>query len=264
MRRNRQEPKANGRWTARAWGGALAVLLAVCCAGTALASDAAADFSAANALYAKGRFGEAAAAYENILQTNGRSAPLWFNCGNAEFKAGHLGRAIAAYRQAELLTPGDPELRANLAFARTQVTGAGWRESRWQTWVNSLTLNEGTVLTSVIFWALCALLTARQIQPALAPRLRGATRLAAVLTVLSGGVLGLQAANHFRSAVAVVTAGEATGRTGPLDDAQTAFTARDGTELRVLDRHGDWVQATDGAGKTGWFSARQVAVVPGA
>jgi tetratricopeptide (TPR) repeat protein len=243
---------------------AVLILVALLGAGQALAADVLADFSAANDLYAKGNFADAAAGYEKILQTGGESAPLLFNCGNAEFKAGHLGRAIAAYRRAEELTPRDAELRANLAFVRTQVQGATLRESRWQGWISSLTLNEGAVLAAIIFWALFALLAARQIQPTLAPRLRSVTRLVLVLAIFSCTVLGLQAANHFNSAVAVVTAAEATARTGPLDDAQSAFTAHDGAEMRVLNRHDHWVQVADGAGKIGWFSLKQVEVLPGA
>lgn len=242
----------------------LALWLAFFCACRVAAADVAAEFSAANDLYAKGQFAQAAAAYENILQTNGQSASLLFNCGNAEFKAGHLGKAIAAYRQAELLTPRDPELRANLAFVRTQVSGATLRPGRWQAWLGSLTLNEGAMLSAVLVWALFALLVARQIRPAWAPRLRGATQCALALALFSCTLLGLQAANHFNSAMAVVTAGEATARTGPLDDAQVAFTARDGAEMRVLDRHADWVQVADATGKIGWFSLKQAAVLPGA
>ena len=196
------------------------------------AADVAADFSAANELYAKGKFAEAAAAYENILQTGGQSPALLFNYGNAEFKAGHLGKAIAAYRRAELLTPRDAELRANLAFVRNQVQGATLRESHWQNWLGSLTLNEGALLTAVFVLARCSrLLAARQIRPALAPKLRSVTRLASLLTLFSGAVLALQAANHFNSSVAVVTEAEATARSGPFDDAQSAFTAHDGAEL---------------------------------
>lgn len=238
--------------------------LALVCAGKLFATDVNADFSAANELYAKGKFADAAAAYEKILQTGGRSPSLLFNYGNAEFKAGHLGQAIAAYRQAELLAPRDAELRANLAFVRNQVQGATLRESRWQNWVDSLTLNEGTLLTAVFFWATFALLAARQIRPALAPKLQSATRLAAALTIFSGAVLALQAANHFNSSVAVVTGAEATARSGPFDDAQSVFTAHDGAELRVLDRHDNWVQVADGTGKIGWLSKQQVEVSPGA
>jgi tetratricopeptide (TPR) repeat protein len=246
-----------------AWWLAL-VVIALGGAGGLRAADAAADFAAANELYATGKFAGAAAAYETMLQRDGQSAAVLFNCGNAEFKSGHLGKAIAAYRQAELLTPRDAELRANLAFVRNQVQGATLRESRWQAWVGSLTLNEGALLTAVCFWALFALLIARQLRPALAPKLYGVTRLAAALTVFAGAVLAAQAANHFNSPVAVVTAAEATARSGPFDDAQSAFTAHDGAELRVLDRHDQWVQAADGAGKIGWFGPQQVTVLPGA
>jgi tetratricopeptide (TPR) repeat protein len=232
-------------------------------AGRILAADPATEFLSANELYAKGKFADAAAIYEKIIETSGRSPSLLFDCGNAEFKAGHLGKAIAAYRQAESLAPRDAELRANLAFVRTQVQGATLGESRWQKWLGSLTLNEGALLTAVCFWILFALLVARQIRPALAPKLRTGTRLAVALTVCSGAVLALQAWNHFNSSVAVVTNAEVTARSGPFDDAQTAFTARDGAEMPVLERHNDWVQVADGAGKVGWFSTKQVNVLPG-
>ena len=77
-------------------------------------------------------------------------------------------------------------------------------------------------------------------------------------------MLGLQAANHFYSTTAVVIADNVTARSGPFDDAQSAFTARDGAELSVLDRRDGWVQVADGAGKSGWLPAKQVEVLPGA
>jgi len=231
---------------------------------TSFAAAASADFSAANKLYAEGRFSEAMAAYDAILKTGVQSPALLFNAGNAEFKAGHLGKAIAAYRQAELLTPRDAELRANLAFVRNQVQGATLRESRWQNWVGTLTLNEGAALTTIFFWALFALLALRQLKPALAPKLQTATRLAVLLTIFSGAVLALQTTNRFNASIAVVTSTEATARSGPFDEAQSVFSARDGAELKVLDRHDDWVQVANNAGKIGWLSRKQVAVLPGA
>ena len=231
---------------------------------TTFAADIAAEFAAANKLYAEGKFAEAATAYEKILHSSGESPSLLFNCGNAEFKAGHLGKAIAAYRQAKLLSPRDPELRANLTFVRNQVQGPTLRENRWQYWVSSLTLNEGGLLTMLFFWGMIGLLIARQIRPALEPKLRTATRFALVLTICSGAILVWQADNHFNSAVAVVTSADLTARSGPFDDAQSAFTARDGAELKVLDRHDDWVQVASGTGKIGWLNKKQAEVLPGA
>ena len=242
----------------------LTISFALAIAGNLLAADAAADFSAANKLYAQGKFAEAASAYDAMLHTGQQSPELWFNAGNAEFKAGHVGKAIAAYRQAALLSPRDAELRANLAFVRSQVSGPASRRSGWQSWLEVLTLNEGTRLTATLFWLLLALLAARQIRPALAPKLRTATRLALTLTVLSGAVLSVRATSHFHAASAVVTSAEATARSGPYEDGQSVFTARDGTEFSVLDRHGDWVQVANRAGKIGWLSRAQVTVLPDA
>ncbi len=232
-------------------------------AGTIFAADVATDFSAANKLYAEGKFSDAAAGYEKILQAGGQSPALLFNYGSAEFKAGHLGRAIAAYRQAAQLSPRDSEIRANLAFARNQVQDGTARGARWQNWAGILTLNEGAVLTATLFWLTFGLLIARQLRPALVPKLSTVTRVFVALTIFSGIVLGVQAAGHFRSMTAVVVADNVTARSGPFDDAQSAFTVRDGAELSVLDRRDGWVQVTDGTGKSGWLPAKQVEVLPG-
>ena len=77
-------------------------------------------------------------------------------------------------------------------------------------------------------------------------------------------MLGVQAAIHFSKQTAVVVAPEATARSGPFDDAQNAFTVRDGAELSVLDHRDDWVQVADGSGKIGWLPVKQVEILPGA
>jgi tetratricopeptide (TPR) repeat protein len=239
-------------------------VLALVFAGNIFAADATADFSTANKLYAEGKFADAANAYEKILASAAASPNLLFNYGNAEFKSGNLGRAIAAFRRAELLAPRDSEIRANLAFVRNQVQGATVRESFWQNWLGNFSLNEWTVLATIAFWLTFLLLAAKQIRPALATKLKSATWIFAVLTIFSGTILGVQAASHFSRQTAVVISAAATARSGPFDDAQSAFTARDGAELSVLDRREDWLQVADGSGKTGWLPAKQVEILPGA
>jgi tetratricopeptide (TPR) repeat protein len=241
-----------------------AILFALIFVGKIFAADVAADFSAANKLYAQGKFVDAAADYEKLFQAGITSPVIYFNYGNAEFKSGNLGKAIAAFRRAELFAPRDSEIRANLAFVRNQVQGATVRESFWQNWLGNLSLNEWTVFAMITFWLTFFLLAAKQIRPALATKLKSATWLFAALTIFSGTILGVQASNHFSRQAAVVISAEAMARSGPFDDAQNAFTARDGVELSVLDRREDWVQVADGSGKTGWLPAKQVEILPGA
>jgi len=250
--------------------GCLALFLLWLTAGLVRA-DLAADFAGANQLYAQGKFADAAAAYGKILDTGMASSALWYNDANAEFKAGRLGRAIAAYRHAELLAPRDAEVRANLQFVRNQLSAGSVRESRWSTALGSLSLQEWTVLATVTFWLTFGLLTAAQLRPALAGRLKSLTWTAALLTLVSGTALGVQAAAHFSRGTAVVTATQP-ARTGPFADAQAAFTPRDGSELSVLDRQElsvqdrqeTWVQVRDANGRTGWLPLSGVELLPGA
>jgi len=240
-----------------------AILIALVFAGKIFAADTASDFSAANRLYADGKFADAANAYEKILASGGTSPNLLFNYGNAEFKSGNLGRAIAAFRRAGLLAPRDSEIRANLDFARNQVQGVTLRESRLENWLGALTLNEWTLLATSAFWLVFALLAAVQIRPALKTALRRLTFVAGVVTILSGVCLGADAAIYFSKQTAVIVAPEATARSGPFDEAQSVFTARDGAELAVLGRRDDWLQVADGSGKIGWLQGKQAEVLPG-
>ncbi|HVU08046.1 MAG TPA: SH3 domain-containing protein [Verrucomicrobiae bacterium] len=231
-------------------------------AGKIMAADVATEFDAANKLYAEGKFTDAATAYEKILDSGKISSALYFNYGNAEFKCGHLGRAIAAYRRVLLLSPRDTEARANLEFARSQIQGATPNSSRWQRWLGALTLNEWTLLAAIALWLTFALLVARQIWPARKMTLRSPTRAVIVCTILICASCGAATAIHFSKQTAVVVAASATARSGPFDDAQTIFTARDGNEFTVSEIHGDWLQVTDASGKTGWLERGQVKVLP--
>jgi tetratricopeptide (TPR) repeat protein len=235
-------------------------------AGSAMAAAVLAEFNAANKLYAEGKFAEAAGAYEKIIQSGAISPALYFNYGNAEFKSGNSGRAIAAYRRAAQLAPRDAEVRANLEFARNQVPGPTLHESRWSrsaAWLGTLTLNEWTELAVAAFWLTFALLAARQIRPALKTAWRGLALGAVVVTLLSCAGLGADAAIHFSRQTAVVVAPDVTARSGPFDEAQSAFTAHNGAELAVLDRRDNWLQVTDGSGRIGWLQCQQVETLPG-
>jgi tetratricopeptide (TPR) repeat protein len=229
--------------------------------GRAFAADVSAEFDAANKLYEQGKFSEAAAAYEKLIQSGTIAPTLYFNLGNAFFKAGERGRAIAAYRQAEQLSPRDPEVRANLQFARNQIQGPSHRPARWELWFERLTVNEWTVLAAIALWVWLSLLALTQLRRTWRPLLRSWIWLAGAATLLAAGGLGavLTERSHPN---AVVIARDATIHNGPLDESPGTATVHDGAELKILDRKNDWLQVSAGDRRTGWLKQDYVHLLP--
>jgi hypothetical protein len=240
----------------------LTLLLSAVCALASGTELSAGEFDSANRLYGQGKFTEAAAGYEKLLLSGQTSAALYFNLGNAWFKAGQIGRALAAYRNAEALAPRDPDIRANLQFARNQIQGPTLTPERWQTWLSRLTLNEWTLLAAGSLWLWLLLLSALQLRPAWKPALRGyVLPLGIVAAVLC---LSLAAAFYqARSArLAIMVAHDAVVHASPLEESQPAFTAHDGAEMRVLDQKDEWLQVTIDPRRLGWVHKDQVLVLP--
>jgi len=234
----------------------------LCSWSVARADDVSTAFDQANKLYEQGRFTEAAAAYERMLQHRQASPALYFNLGNALFKAGQIGRAILNYRLAERLAPRDPDIRANLKFARNSVGAGAPTPGWWQRWTSRLTINEWTLLTSGALWLWLGLLALGQWRPALRKSLSGYTATAGFCVALLALCLGLESYNRFAVESVIVAAREAVVRYGPWKESPNYFTVRDGMELTVLDSKGEWVQVSDNAKRIGWLRREQVLFLP--
>ena len=249
------------RWAIKAFWG-LALISIACCPLPARAEIATTAFDAANKLYEEGKFATAASAYEELVRSGRVSAALYFNLGNAFFKSGRIGCAIAAYRQAEQIAPRDPDLRANLQFARNQTQGPALSASRWQHWLGKLTLNEWTLVAASAVWLWFFLLALLEWRPAFRRILNGYMLALAVAAAASCLCLAAALYNSHYVRTVIVIAPEAVVRYGPLEESQSAFTVHDGFELRVLDQKDDWLQVSVDARRTGWLRKDQTLFAP--
>ena len=231
-------------------------------AGTALAVEADKLFDTANKLYEERKYPEAAAVYETILDAGQTSPAIYFNLGNAHFKASQNGRAILAYLRAAQLTPRDPDIRANLQFARNQVQGPTLRPTRLQRVFNTLSLDEWATLGVIGLWATFLQLALAQLRPVLKASLRTFTVLAGAATLLLAACLIAAISLNGAGQTVIVTRPSVAVRNGPLSESATAFTAQDGAELRILDHKDDWVQVTDGTRRAGWVQRAEVSPLP--
>jgi tetratricopeptide (TPR) repeat protein len=225
------------------------------------AAEAVSSFDDGNRLYEEGKYAEAVKAYDQLLDNGQASAALYFNRGDALFKLGQTGRAIASWRRAQELAPRDRDVKANLEFARTQARGGVPYHSDLRTRFLGLhSLNEWTVMTVVAGWVFFGLLALGQWRPEIARRWRTWLIVSGVATLALGVCLGGAIGSNYMTTTAIVTAGEADVRNGPLDESQSIYKVRDGVELEVTDRKDNWLQVVDSAQRMGWIRQDQVLV----
>ena len=211
-------------------------------------------FEDANRRFETGDYVGAIGEYRQLLTNGTVSAAVWFNLGNAYFKDGQFGRGIFCFRQAQRLEPRDPDIRANLQFARKEVAGAFAVETAtWQNFFRYLSPREWEGLTALAGFILFGALAIRE----RFRRERGAlvwpTRLAVLFAMTCGVACPWAHAIWSDSNLAIVTVKKADARYGPLEDSKAAFQVRDGEELELLDEKGEWRQVRNLSGQAGWI-----------
>ena len=146
--------------------GLLAVAITVLVSGPALATPTE-QFELGNRLFEEKLYDSAIAVYLQVVDQGLESASLYFNLGNACFRDGDLGHAILYYLRARRLDPGDPDIVANLDFARrfTSVRMEGVElnpiSSLFESIVQPYHLNSLAWLASALFVLMFAFLILR-------------------------------------------------------------------------------------------------------
>jgi tetratricopeptide (TPR) repeat protein len=223
------------------------------------ADGTAVGFEQANKLYEEGKYAEAEAAYSQLLASGEVSAALCYNQGNALYKLGQIGRAIESYRRAVWLSPRDADLRFNLQQARARARdGAVYHEDTWRKFLERLSVDEWTLLTAVAFWVLFLSLALEQWRPELKAKARRFAVWAGAALVLLAVCMATALNVEVFTQTAIVIAGEAEVRNGPLDEAPSVYKVRDGAELEVVDQKDDWFQVLDSAQRLGWLRRDEV------
>ena len=237
---------------------------AVGAAGPAGAGDNPnAIFFRAGALYGEERYTTAAAEYERILAGGFESGHVYFNLGNAYFKAGDVGRALLNYERARRLIPRDPDLQANLAYARS-LSGADDGQPLYARLLfplaERLSTDEALLAASLVYSALMLLLVAARLLAAVRRSASAATIVAGVVlaVLLSSGAYRLLTLDLPTYAV-VVAAGDATVRFEPSATGTVHFQAKPGSVLRLLSERESWAQVARGDGTRGWIELAAVA-----
>lgn len=237
----------------------IAILLLIISAGAAKADST--PFEQANERFKARDFGAAAALYQKVIDSDGPDASTLYNLGNCEQKLGHHGRAILAYERARLLAPRDPDLLANLAFARktAAVFEEPGRFPRMEAFLDFLSLNEWSFLVAGAALSLGVLAVIAGIGRL--PGRPGAVMAGLAAFILLLGSLALYLRREERSQ-GVVVAQSATIRLSPFEKAEPVGTAGSGRIVSILKgEKGFRYVRVSGTGLEGWVSDKDVSPI---
>jgi tetratricopeptide (TPR) repeat protein len=222
-----------------------------------------AAFQRAEGLYQEQRYEEAVEAYEAMRAQGVEDGTLYYNLGNAYFKAGELGRAILNYERALRLLPGDPDAKANLAYANElradEVASPplpavlGWLVDAYRRLSPSLLAG----LLSFAFLAAGGAVSLLLLETS--PALRDAAIYGlvafAILALASGAALTVKVTSAAGQVEAIVLSDNAYVRSGPGASSPRLAEVHEGLKVRVLGEREGWLQVGLDNGLTGWLES---------
>lgn len=253
---------------ARGSAAAVLVLLMLLPAGLRAAEYPDSLWTAGVVSYESGDWAAAASNWTAVEALGLHSPELYFNLGNAFFKQGETGRAILYYERALKLKPSYPAAKFNLDFARSTTIDRieAVPEFFLKTWsrtvCKSLSSNSWAVifLISLAAFLSCGLifLLGRRRSVRKSAFFTGIVILLLCLCSLGFG-LGARA-DMLKADRAVVTRSVSGVKSSPSGGTDL-FILHEGTELKILDSVGEWLNVELADGRQGWMNSADLELI---
>lgn len=218
-------------------------------------ASAESDFSAANDALARGDLPAAEAGYRAVLDAGVTDGDVYYNLGNVYFRQDRIPAAILAWRTAATRMPRDPDVQANLDFARRKVRDrldVSIPHPWFAPWQVALTSGEAQWLGAGVAGIGLLLIAARRRAPALP--LAGVGGAAVALGLLVGGGGLVQA----RQPVAAVILAPVVTVTSDLGGGVDLFTLHAGAEVLTVEEASGKVLIRLPDNRRGWVEAASV------
>ena len=215
-------------------------------------------FDEANAAYAEGRYDEAAALYQAVLDEQ-PDAQVYYNLGNTRYKQGELAQAILCYERALRLRPNYADAKYNLQFAQSRITDnipeQDFFLSDWARAVrNSLSEPTWMLLSINLFVLMLAMLLLFLLGRTVWVRKTAfhVAWLALLFSVISGiNTASLHRRDTLRNE-AIITQGVVNAKSAPDRSGTDLFSVHEGTKVTIRETIGEWANIRVGSNQ-GWI-----------
>jgi tetratricopeptide (TPR) repeat protein len=246
------------------WGFLIGLMLFGCGNAAGETTDLHQQMHLGNEAYERGDFLEAVEFYSSILDTGLGSADLHYNLGNAYLKAGQLGWAVLNYERALQLNPRDPDIRANLTYARSRMVDVlpdrriPWLLSILGRVHNLLDLRQLLWLASSLWFAIILLATVSLFRERLRLPMRVANPILAAILGLSLTSLGFKIYAAEARHPGIVVAEEVQVMSGPGSEYAREFVLHAGTRIEIKRSYQDWYEVALSDEMRGWIAGDAV------
>lgn len=213
--------------------------------------------------YRSQEYAKAAETFEKSAEKGVCNPSLYYNIGNAWLKAGQVGKAVLWYERAKRLAPSDPDLKFNLAHARTLVKDQAEASDDifetlffWERMVRFFWVQTVLIGISILFcfWAGIRIWRRQSV-------FAGPGNILAALFVMVSFVTVVHYYMELKRPFAVIVEKEAAVRSGTSPSAVKLFTLHEGSKVRVVDRKNGHVKIMFSKEKKGWIDSRKAVMI---
>lgn len=223
------------------------------------ASQAEHLYNKGNKFYENKEFDSAVVYYEQALNQGVSSSQLYYNLGNAYYRIDKKGKAILNYERAYKLDPSDPDIEANLKFARMNITDKIPEPERSVLEVfldylhDMISLKHQLILIIVLLFIISICFSFSLF-------IRGNRRLwfvySAILSLLILATLSLSAGIKIykleETEHGIILEEKVDAKNAP-DGGKTLFSVHEGTKFQIMKREKDWYYISLSNGVSGWI-----------
>lgn len=239
-------------------------LFALCSTGSVSAQDAA--LKEAEVAYTKEDYAKAIELYEEILQSEGESAAVYYNLGNAYYKAGKIAPAILNYERSLLMNPGDGDTRFNLEMARQRTTDkieplGEFFLVRWFNGIENIASADSWAKSGIIAFLLfiiCLIMFffARWMR---LRKLGFYLGLLLLVVVIFANVFASNQKEEMENRDrAIVFAPTVTVKSSPDASGTDLFVLHEGTDVTIKSTLGEWSEIVLEDGNVGWMPSKDI------
>lgn len=223
----------------------------------------------ADSAYAKEDFQKAANTYLRIAKI-GDSPDICYNLGNCFYRMDDIAHAILWYERAQLLSPGDEDIRINLDMARSKTIDRviPKHEFFFVTWYHTMAnwmSADAWAKLSILFFILCLVTLAIYIyaHPMWLRKTGFTLAVTLLLATILGNVLAWSQNSRLKNRDgAIVMTPSAVVKSTPSQSGSDLFVLHEGTYVTIRDNSlNEWCEISLSDGKQGWIEKRQIEVI---